>query len=81
MAGERKMAGETDKTVREAERDTEMSVLHRQAAQVLGRRALLAVHTPVKCFMYYRYDVKQTSDVFVLFWVFFPRFPNGKMIH
>lgn len=44
MAGERKMAGETDKTVREAERDAEMLVVSRQAAQVLGRRALLAVH-------------------------------------
>lgn len=77
MAGERNMVGETDKTHREVERDAEMSVVHRQAAQVLGD-VLCSLCTPVMCFMYYRYDVKQTSDVscFVLF--FSPGSQMGK---
>lgn len=73
-----KDAGETDKTDREAERDTEMPVVHRQAAQDL-RDVHCSLCTPVMHFMYYRYDVKQTSDVFVLFLAAW--FPNGKMIH
>lgn len=60
MAGEGKMAGETDKMDREAQR------AHRQAAHVWGDVGCLLC-TPVMCFMYYRCDVKQTSDVFVLF--------------
>lgn len=44
MAGERKMAGETDKTDREVERDVEMSPLKIQAAQVLGDVRARACH-------------------------------------
>lgn len=66
MVRERKMAGERDKTDGEVEGDAEMlPAAQRQAAQVWGdvRRSL---RTPVRCFMYYRYEVSQTSDVCVV---------------
>lgn len=84
MARERKMAGERDKTDGEVERDAEMLVVQRQAAQVWGGDVRRSLCTLVRCFMYYRYEVNQTSDVCVVlcFVLYFPhRFPNGKMIH
>lgn len=77
---ERERWRETDQTNREVERDAEMLLVHRQAAQLLGD-VRCSLRTPVMCFMYYRYDVNQTSDVFVLFWVSFPSSQMGKMIH